>query len=127
MIICNSNNNCDIFSYSLGNQTCLLKFRSKHSDISSVERYNVMDKLTVTGNHLCRSKYVQGYPSIKVGKVVEDARKFCSFTSKSISYDKKLYRCLGLYNLLSYLIKEIKKSVKRISSEAKTCVSRHTS
>ena len=103
-----SNENCDIFSYSLGNQTCLLKFRSKHNDLSSVERYNVMDKLTVTGNHLCRSKYVQGYPSIKVGKVVEDARKFCSFTSKSIAYDKKLYRCLGLYNLLSYPINEIK-------------------
>ena len=72
-----------------------------------MEKYTTFDGLSVTGDFNCRSKYAKGYPQILVNNEITDARKVCKFAPKTVVFPDMLYRCLGLYNELFFLINQL--------------------
>ena len=105
--------NCQLYSYSLANQTCFLKFSATRDNFQNLEKYSTFDGLVVSGGPNCQSRFNTGFPSILVNNKTIDARKICSFSKKNIVFSNKNYRCLGLFQLLHFPIIDIKKDMKQ--------------
>ena len=95
---------CQLYSYSLANQTCFIKFKAVREDFKNLQSYYSFDSLVVSGNPTCQSKFSGSQPIILMNKIRTDARQICSFASKSISFSEKQFRCVGLYNIVKYPI-----------------------
>ena len=87
---------CQLFSYSLSNATCWIKYSAGHQQFRSVEKYTTFDGLSVTGDFNCRSKYAKGYPQILVNNEITDARKVCKWKTTVLG--------ANLHTFLSFVI-----------------------
>ena len=70
---------CQLFTYSLSNATCWVKYNAGRQNFRNIEKYTTFDGLSVSGDYNCKSKYSKGFPQILVNNEVIDARKVCHF------------------------------------------------
>ena len=111
---------CQMFAYSLSNSTCWIKYNAGRTEFRDVEKYTTFDGLSVTGDPNCRSRYAKGYPQILVNGVLTDARKVCKFASQTVVFQDMLYRCLGLYNELSFPLNQLQMQLDNFVNQIRT-------
>ena len=61
--------NCQLYSYSLANQTCFIKFKAVREDFKRLQSYYQFDSLLVTGKPTCQSKFSGSKPVILMKKI----------------------------------------------------------
>ena len=98
---------CQLFTYSLSNATCWIKYNAERQIFRNIEKYTTFDGLSVSGDYNCKSKYSKGFPQILVNNEVIDARKVCHFAPKTMMFKDMLYRCFGLYNELLFPLNQL--------------------
>jgi hypothetical protein len=95
--------NCSL----IRNATCWVKYNAGRQNFRNIEKYTTFDGLSVSGGNNCKSKYSKGFPQILVNNEVVDARKVCNFAPKTVMFEDMLFRCLGLYNELVFLLNQL--------------------